>query len=110
MYLKKMKKTSIPEIDTFNDFRQEFSSLHEIIVNNIASLARYERSEMNGQSVKLVEKLNTLKIHSKKLKDMLLLYNNMDEEKWPVIRPEVRKIFEAARQEYLKACEELSLN
>ncbi len=95
-----MKKTSRPVIETMNDFRQEFIELLENIEKNITDLARYERIEMGAPSLELVEKLNTLKIHRKKLKDMLQLFEGADESKWDLLRPEARRTFEAASEEY----------
>ncbi len=103
-----MKKTSRPAIETISDFRCEFTQLLENIESNITSLARYERSEMVEPNISLVEKLNSLKNHRKKLKDMLKFYSGADHAAWELIRPKARETFEAAREEYLRVSRTLA--
>lgn len=82
--------------------------LLENIEKNITDLARYERAEMGSPSLELVEKLNALKNHRKKLKDMLKRFGDTDESNWVHLRPEARRIFEAAREEYLRVSRTLA--
>lgn len=105
-----MEKTSRSKIDTIDDFHQEFPALLKNIDANIHNLAQYERTEMEKPSVALVEKLNVLKIHSKKLRDMIGLYGEITEEEWETIRPEAQRIFQAAQDQYLKTNEDITAN
>ncbi len=90
-------KTSRPEIDSLDQFQEEFTSLLENFDADIANLAQYERTEMHGPSVQLVERLNKLKLHRKKVKDMLALAEaGLTENAWVLLRPQAQEVFEKA--------------
>ena len=96
------------KIETKEDFVQEYQSLLGDINANIDNLAQYQKTSMESPTTELAEKLNRLKLHRKKLEDMLALYADVNESEWVTARPAAQEIFQAALHEWRQASKTLA--
>lgn len=92
------------------NFVREATSLLEDLNLSIANLARYERIVMDGPSEPLVDRINTLKMHRKKLEEMLDQYADLPESEWRIVQTRVQQTFDAALGDQRKISKEFSAN
>lgn len=88
------------KITSYASFRQEYRALLNKINEAIANLAQYQKVEGGRPDVSLTEQLNRLKLHRRKLEQMLNRYASHKPIHWFMMRDKVRKIYRAARAAY----------
>lgn len=95
-------------IDSKDSFVAEYRSLITDFNNSIGNLQQYQKNSRREPSKELIESLNRLKLHRKKLIDMLTLYTDVEQGKWVKVRPAAQDIFRSARQAWQRTGEMLS--
>jgi hypothetical protein len=95
-------------LESKEDFTAEYRSLILDLEDSIGNLEHYFKTQMEEPTVELTEDLNRLKLHRKKLLNMLTLYKNPSHAEWMKIRPEARSVFDAAMEAWQKKSAEIS--
>ena len=108
--MKKTERESHIKIASRESFFQEFDNLLKKINDNIKDLAQYERSKTGEPTVVLIEKLNRLKYHRKKLKSQIKKVNLLNEKYWTSVRQESKQVFKDAYAELLSLSNIISSN
>lgn len=85
-------------IESKQEFLQEYTSLLNDIEENIMNLAQF--TSENEKDPDVVEEINRLKLHRKKLQDTLEDFQDASEVEWHKIRPKIRETFQKAEQEW----------
>lgn len=88
------------KITSYESFKQEYHVLLDRINDAISSLAQYQKINGGKPEIELAEKLNRLKLHRRKLEQMLEQHQDHKPVQWLVTRTSVRQIYRAALEEY----------
>lgn len=87
-------------IESKQEFIQEYTSLLNDIEENIQHLSHYANIDDHKNAPELVEEINRLKLHRKKLQDALENFEETSEVEWLKVRPQIRHTFQKAEQEW----------
>ena len=92
----KVAKTSRPSIDSLPNSRQEFSAFIAKMDNMIGDNSQQVRISKDASDSDQIGLINKLKIHRKRLHDMLVQMEAVSEENWETIRLEAIKTYDEA--------------
>ncbi|MDX1477444.1 MAG: hypothetical protein R3301_07030 [Saprospiraceae bacterium] len=89
-------------ITSQESFVQEYTALLDAINKSIANLAQYQMIEDGQRDTLVTEKINRLKLHRKKLEDLLAYYSRAPHHEWMYTKDKIKRVFTAARAELIK--------
>jgi hypothetical protein len=95
----KVAKTSRAAIDSISNSKEEFSALIAKIDTKVGDMSQLVRISKNAANSSEVGQINKLKIHRKRLNDMLMKMEIMQDRTWELLRPEAARIYEEAAME-----------
>jgi prefoldin subunit 5 len=92
----KVAKTSRSAINSLQNSRSEFQSVIEKIDSEITELSQEVRTPNGSATNESINRINKLKLHRKRLNDMLAVMDEHGETAWEMLRPEAKRTFEEA--------------
>ncbi len=92
----KVANTSRPVIESLQDSRSEFQSMIEKMDTEIEGLSQEVRIETGGSPNSHINRINKLKVHRKRLSDLLTVMDDNGGTTWDLLRPEAQQVFEDA--------------
>jgi transposase-like protein len=92
-------------LDRKKAFQQETDSLLRSIEKSIEELSTFSRIYHKGKDQNLIDKMNRLKYHRRKLEECLEQIQSADQPAWLKIRDSAQATFQQAKQEFLHSSE-----
>ena len=92
-------------LDRKKAFQQETDSLLRSIEKSIEELSTFSRTYHKEKDQDLIDKMNRLKLHRRRLEECLDQIQSADQSAWLKIRGEAQTTFQKAKQEFLHSSE-----
>ena len=92
----KVAKTSRAAIDSISNSKEEFSSLISKMDTGMSDNSQQVRIAKEDTNADQIGQINKLKIHRRRLHDMLMKMETMEDGTWELLRPEAIRIYEEA--------------
>ena len=96
-------------ISSQESFVQEYTALLEAVNKSIANLAQYQLLEEKRRDTRITERLNRLKLHRKKLEELLAVYSRAPHDEWLHARAKIKRVFQATRTELVTPASDASM-
>ncbi len=90
----KVAKTSRSAIDSLQNSKSEFQSVIQKMDTEITELSQEVRIQNGSATSSSINRINKLKLHRKRLGDMLAVMDQHGETAWEMLRPEAKQTFE----------------